>query len=125
VLIYKHIENLLNDLEDFNPISLNDIVRFVRMHNAFNSILMLIRNSYKSANYFLDQCYCLLENGCLISDIQLAGLLVIVADIDTEMYGILVSSTSDGASKYHWSKGMATSYLLHKEVNSATIRQSA
>lgn len=123
--ISEHLDNLLNDLEDFEPESLNDIVHFVRSHNRFSSALMLIRNSSKSARYFLQQCDCLIEEGCPISDVQLAGLLVIVAEIDSEMYNDLVSRASSGAGEYHWSKGMATSYLLHKEVNSETIRKSA
>jgi hypothetical protein len=125
VRISEHLDNLLDDLEGFHPTSLSDIVRFTKNHCAFGSALMLARNSAKSACYLLDQCNCLLEEGYPISDVQLAGLLVIVAEIDTKMYSTLVSRTSNGAGEYHWSKGMATSYLLHKEVTSATIRKSA
>jgi hypothetical protein len=125
VRISKHLDNLLDGLEDFDPISLSDIVRFAKSHGAFGSALMLARNSAKSARYLLDQCNCLLEDGCPISDLQLAGLLVIVAEIDSEMYSTLVSRVSCGAGEYHWSKGMATSYLLHKEVTCETIRKSA
>jgi hypothetical protein len=60
-----------------------------------------------------------------ISDIQLAGLLVIVADVDSDLYNELVSSTSDGVSDYHWSRAMAASYLIQKEVLGETIRKSA
>jgi hypothetical protein len=125
VRISEHLDNLLDALEDFEPVSLSDIVHFTKSHDAFSSALMLARNSVKSARYLLEQCNCLLEEGYPISDVQLAGLLVIVAEIDNEMYSVLVSRASSGAGEYHWSKGMATSYLLHKEVTSETIRKSA
>ena|SRR5271157_265761 len=113
-----HIDTLLNNLVTFQPESLSDIVRFVRGHSDFNAIVLMVRNSVRSSKVFLKKCQ------SAISDTELAGLLVIVAEIDQEMYSELVSRTSDGVGNYHWSQGMATSYLLQKVLNE-TIRKSA
>lgn len=119
------LDNLLDDLEDFEPATLTDIVRFVRVHEDLRAITMLIQNSKKSSTYFTQQCDCLIEEENSISDVQLAGLLVVAAEIEGEMYDELMSRASLGAGNYHWSQGMATSYLLHKEVTSERIRKSA
>jgi hypothetical protein len=119
------LNNLLIDLENFEPETLSGIVSFVRDHSDYSKITMLVRNSSKSAKALLNECLCLIAENNPISDIQLAGLLVIVADVDCELYTELVSSTSDGIGNYHWSRGMAASYLIHKEVRGETIRKSA
>lgn len=119
------LDSLLMDLENFEPDTLSSIVRFVRAHEDYNAITMLVRNTKRSAKHFLDQCSLLVAESNPISDIQLAGLLVIVADVDNSLYDELVSSTSNGVSEYHWSRAMATSYLIHREVLSETIRKSA
>jgi hypothetical protein len=113
-----HLDTLLDDLVDFQPNTLSDIVRFVRCHSDFNAIVMMVRNSERSSKSFLKQC-----QGAN-SDIELAGLLVIVAEIDHEMYDGLVSRASAGVGNYHWSQGVATTYLIQKVLNE-TIRKSA
>ena len=113
------INNLLIDLENFEPETLSGIVSFVRNHCDYSKITMLVRNSSKSAKTLLNECLCLIAENNPISDIQLAGLLVIVADVDCALYTELVSSTSDGIGNYHWSRGMAASYLLQKELKVA------
>jgi hypothetical protein len=119
------LNNLLIDLESFEPETLSGIVSFVRSHGDYSKITMMVRNSSKSAKNLLNECLCLIAENNPISDIQLAGLLVIVADVDCELYTELTSSASDGIGNYHWSRGMATSYLIQKEVLSETIRKSA
>jgi len=128
------LDGLLMDLENFEPDTLSSIVRFVRTHDDYNAITMLVRNTKRSARYLLNQCCLLIEEENPISDIQLAGLLVIVADVDGSLYDELcfdvsmrgnVSSTSDRIGEYHWSRAMAASYLIHREVLSETIRKSA
>lgn len=119
------LDVLLIDLENFEPDTLSSIVRFVRTHEDYNAITMLVRNVKRSARYLLNQCSLLIAENNPISDIQLAGLLVIVADVDSSLYDELVSSTSDGIGEYHWSRAMAASYLIHREVLSETIRKSA
>lgn len=119
------LNNLLLDLENLEPDTLSGIVFFVRSHSDYSRITMMVRNSSRSAKTLLNECLCLIAENNPISDIQLAGLLVIVADVDSELYRELVSSTSDGIGNYHWSRGMAASYLIHKEVLGETIRKSA
>ncbi len=122
------LDNLLEDLEGLSPKSLGQIVFFTKAHKHFIKICMLARNSASSARYLLNQCECLdAENE--ISDIQLAALIVIIGEIENQgthnIYDTLVSRTSKEAGKNYWSRGMATSYLLLKEVNSETVRKSA
>jgi hypothetical protein len=119
------LDNLIEDLESFEPNTLSDIVDFVRNYEDYSKITMLARNIVRFAKYLLNQCLMLVSEENPISDIQLAGLLVIVADVDSDLYNELVSSTSDGVSDYHWSRAMAASYLIHKEVLGETIRKSA
>jgi hypothetical protein len=115
------LDSLIEDLESFEPVTLTDIVTFVRNHEDYSKITMLARNSTRSAKYLLNQCLLLISEKNPISDVQLAGLLVIVADADSDLCNEMVSSTSNGASEYHWSRAMATSYLIRKEVLSETI----
>lgn len=119
------LDNLIEDLESFEPGTLTDIVTFVRNHEDYSKITMLARNSARFAKYLLNKCLLLISEENPISDIQLAGLLVIVADVDSDLYNELVSSTSNGVGDYHWSRAMAASYLIHKEVLGETIRKSA
>jgi len=135
--INSYLDCLLIDLENFEPETLSGIVCFVRKHGDYSTITMLARNSKRSAKYILNQCLLLIAEKNPISDIQLAGLLVIVADVDIDLYDELtltvarhpisrdVSSTSDELSNYHWSRAMAISSLLNKEVLGETIRKSA
>jgi hypothetical protein len=118
------IHNLLLDLESFKPETLTSIVDFVHSHKDYTKILFLVKNSNKSARIFLGICLNLIAYD-ILSDVRLAGLLVIVADVDSDLYVELVSSISNGVGNYHWSRAMAASYLIHKEVLSETIRKSA
>ena len=113
-----NLNKLLKDLVSFHPESLSDIARFVQNHSSFNAIVLMVRNSSRSSKAFLKQCQ------EISSDIELAGLLVIVAEIDHDMYSELVSRVSGGEGNYHWSRGMATSYLIQKVLHE-TIRKSA
>lgn len=126
--IAYHLENLIDDLDIFVPTTLSGVVSFVRAHEDFPQILLLVRNSKISSKYLYNQCVELLDEEDLNSDIVLAGLLVIVcnmeAEIDSDMYNELVSRVSKRESDHHWAKGIATSYLLN-EVLSEKIRKSA
>jgi hypothetical protein len=119
------LNRLIFDLESFEPETLSSIVFFVQSHSDYSKIAMLVRNSRRSAKVLLNECLGLIAENSPISDVQLAGLLVIVAVADNDLYSELVSSTSDGIGNYHWSRAMAASYLIHKEVLSETIRKSA
>jgi len=123
--IDTYLGNLLVDLESFEPDTLSGIVSFIRTHEDYSTIVMLVSNSKRSAKCLLDQCLLLISDNNSTSDIQLAGLLVIVADVDCDLYDEMVSSTSDGVSDYNWSRAMAASYLIQKEVLGETIRKSA
>ena len=118
------LDDLLFDLEDFEPQNLNDIVYFVREHECFKAITLLLSNSKKSFQYFIEQCHVLMDEDNIISDIQLAGLLVIVGEIDGEGHEGMVSRASQEPD-YYWSRTMAASYLLREEVISESLRQSA
>lgn len=126
--ISYHLENLIDDLDIFEPVSLSDLVGFTRSHEDFYQILLLVRNSRKSSKYLYNQCVELLDEEDLSSDIILAGLLVVVcnmdAEVDLEMYNELVSRVSEDESNHHWAKGIARSYLLN-EVLSEKICKSA
>jgi hypothetical protein len=132
--IVERLDNLLSDLEDFEPDSLSHLVRFVRDHSEFSAITMLARNLDRSAKFLLDQCE-FLKAGVMkrpdreLADIELAALVLIVSEIDststTDRFDNLLSSASKESGEYYWSRGMATSYLLHKEVTNEKIRQSA
>lgn len=121
------LDSIINDLDMFEPTTLSSIVRFVRSHDDFPSISILVRNSKKSSKIFYNQCISLLEEG-FESDVALAGLLIIVCNLDvemdSEMYNNLVSRVSGESLSYHWARGIATSYLLN-EVLSEKIRKSA
>lgn len=122
------LDDLLDDLAEFEPQSLGQIVWFTRNHKHFVKVCMLARNSSKSAQYLLDQYECL-DTEDDLSDLQLAALIVIIGEIENQksyhIYDKLVSRASNGAGNSKWSRGMATTYLLHKEVTSETVRKSA
>ena len=120
-----NIDNLLSDLEYFIPDTLSSIVNFVRSHNEYNSISMIARNLDRVAMYLLDRCLDIIDENDSRFDVRLAGLLVIVADLDSDLYKELVSSTLNGVSNYNWSRAMSASYLIHKEVLGETICKSA
>jgi hypothetical protein len=120
-----YLDNLLEDLEGYEVVTISEILPYIRQHSYYGAITMLIRNSERSAKYFLNQCLALLEECDPIADIQLAGLLVIAIDVDSDVYADMMSSISEGAGNYRWSRGMAISYLLQKEVWREKIRKSA
>ena len=111
-------------MESLRPKSLTEIVRFVHSHKETSTITLMIRNSKNSARYFFEQCDCLIDEANPISDLQLAGLLVILAEVGDDMQSGLMSRASAGAGQYRWSQSMAASYLL-QEVTSEKIRKSA
>lgn len=113
-----YTDNLLDDLEDLEPISLADIVRFVRAREDYPKIIMLLKNSKKSSRYFLGLCKRVLD------DVQLAGLLVLASDTGDDLYNELMSRASQG-DRYHWAMGIASGHLLHREVYSENVHQSA
>ena len=123
-----NIEKLLTDLSVFNTQTLSGIVFFVRYLRDHHRITMMVRNSVKSAKFLLDKCFDLLAEDDSISDVQLAGLLVIVADVELDLFSDLISvvgreasSTSKDLDRYHWSRGMVATYLIHKEVLNETV----
>ena len=85
------IDNILDDLEYFEPESLSDIVRLVRGHDDFASLSLLVKNTKSASEYLLDQCICLVEEDCLESDIQLAGMIVIIDEANTDIYKDLIA----------------------------------
>lgn len=132
--ITDRLNSLLLDLENFRPNSLSHLVRFVRGHSEFYAITMLASNVERSAQILYDHCE-LLKTGLIarldqeLADIELASLLVIAVEVDgvstINRFEKLLSSTSEESGEYYWSRGIAASYLLHKEVTNETIRQSA
>jgi hypothetical protein len=111
-----YISRLLGDLQTLEPESLSNIVRYVRNHITFTTITLLTRNTKSAANYILDQCLDLFDEKDPVSDIQLAGLMVVVADVYGDKYSDLVSRTSSATGNYYWASAMATSLIINKEV---------
>jgi hypothetical protein len=120
-----NLNNLLTDLESFKPDTLSSIVSFVRAHSDYSKITMMVRNSLRSVKILLKTCEILSLENSSISDIKLAGLLVIMADVNIRVCEELMSSASKGIGNSHWSRAMAASYLIRKEVLNETIRKSA
>lgn len=126
--IQSLLNTVLDDLDGFTPLSLGQIVDFTKNHANFLKICMYASNNIKSSQYLLNQCEELqVEDN--VSDLQLAVLIVIISSIVSpemqNMYDGLVSRASIATSKNNWSQGIATSYLLRKEVHSETIHQPA
>ena len=124
----NRISLLLKDLGDFTPDSLSSIVRLVRSHEEFGSVLFRIRNSNRSAKIFLNLCEGLMLAGTNKADIQLAGLLVLASELDSDMssdHSEFLSRASKLSSRYHWSSAMAITYMINREVLDETIRISA
>lgn len=132
----KMLELLLYDLENFNPDSLNEIIRFVRSNKNFGAITLWARNHKLSQSALYDECLFYnvrveVNKDPRLADLQLAALLLIVCDIEssliykTEKFNNLLSSVSGESDKFYWSRALATSYLLHKEVIRETICISA
>lgn len=132
--IIKPLDDLMSDLEDFEPDSLSHLVRFVRQHSEYSAITMLARNLDRSAKLLQHQCE-FLSRGVVsrpdaeTADIQFAALLLIVSDLastsNTDIFNEILSSASEASGEYYWARSMAISYLLHKEVTNEKIRQSA
>jgi len=120
-----NINNLLTDLESFKPETLSSIVSFVRAHSDYSKITMMVRNSLRSVKVLLKTCENLSLEDNSVSDIKLAGLLVIMADANIGVCEELMSSASKGIGNSHWSRAMAASYLIHQKVLNETVRKSA
>jgi len=134
VRIEQYLDDLLDDLEELKPRCLSDICHFVKSHKRFVPITMMARNVDRSGLYLHDLGVCFtqairIRPDAEMTDIQLAALLCLVGEVHgghhARRYDALVSSTSKETGKFHWSRAMATSYLLFKEVASEKIRQSA
>jgi hypothetical protein len=121
----SYLNNLLLDLDSFIPASLTNIVDFVRNNVNYNKIVIFLQNSSKSKNILIDELCFLINENNPASDVQLAGLFVVIADVDYILFKNVVSSSSGGLDNYKWSSAMTASYLIHQEVLSETIRQSA
>jgi len=128
------LDNLLSDLEEFEPNSLSDLARFVKKHEDHGRIMMLARNVDRSADYLYEQCVFSYQGvrtriDSDLADVEFAALLYTIAELDhtatTDRYQKLLSSASRESREYYWSRAMATSYLFQKEVSSEKIRQSA
>lgn len=121
----SYLNSLLIDLESFVPISITGIVDCVRNNVNYNKIVIFLRNSSKSQQVLIDELYFLINENNPASDVQLAGLFVVIADVDYILFKNVVSSSSGGLGNYKWASAMTASYLIHQEVLSETIRQSA
>jgi len=113
--IENPIKSLLIELEKVIPSSLGDIIDVINKNENINKIIMFINNNKSSKKYF-DNVFkqLLLDDPDEVSDIQLAGLLVIMSKINENNYVELVSSISCNES-LKWARTMANSFLL-KEI---------
>ena len=114
--VSEPLDNILEDLEDLDPLSLTDIVRFVRAHEEYPKIILLLKNSKKASRYFLGLCK------RVINDVPLAGLLVIASDTGDDLYNELMSRASQSVT-YHWTIGIASGHFLREAHE--TIHKSA
>jgi hypothetical protein len=117
--IERYLNNLLFDISNFTPDTLTSIVSVVRDHADYGTIIMLSRNSKRSANCVINKCFELVSVNDSLMDVRMAGLLVIVADSNINQDLEWLSSLSEQMDKYKWSRAMATSYLLQKELKVA------
>lgn len=108
IKISQLINSLLVDLSNLKSDNLSEIVRFVILHKSFKQLL-LINNNVKSSKEILSNIY----NSFLInefkSDIQLAGLIVLIAKLDASILKEIEIKTD-------LSRAMLTSFLIEKEV---------
>lgn len=132
--ISLYLDDLLEDLEEFRPGSLSDICRFVKGYEHYKPIIMLASNSDRSSLYLYGLGICLIQGVCSrsdwdIADVQLAAVLVLIGETygshHVDRYDKLLSSASLESGRYHWSRAMAASYLLHREVTNERLCQSA
>jgi hypothetical protein len=114
--IERYLNNLLFDISNFTPDTLSSIVSVVREHEDYGTIIMLSRNSKRSTNCVINKCFELMSGNDSLIDVRLAGLLVIMADSKIDQDPEWVSSFSELMDKYKWSRAMAASYLIHKEM---------
>jgi hypothetical protein len=113
--IERYLNNFLFDISNFIPDTLSSIVSVVREHADYGAIIMLSRNSKRSANCVINKCFELRSENDPLIDVRLAGLLVIVADSKIDQDPEWLSSVSEKMVKYKWSRAMAASYMIHKE----------
>lgn len=110
--IENPIKSLLIELEKVIPSSLGDIIDVINKNENINKIIMFINNHKNSKKYF-DNVFeqLLLDDPDDVSDIQLAGLLVIMSRINENNYVELVSAISCNEN-LKWARTMANSFLL-------------
>ena len=123
--IERYLNNLLFDISNFTPDTLSSIVSVVREHADYGTIIMLARNSKRSANCVINKCFELRSENDSLIDVRLAGLLVIMADSKIDQDPEWLSSVSERMDKYKWSCAMAASYLIHKEMFDEKFYKSA
>lgn len=123
--IERYLNNFLFDISNFTPDTLSSIVSIVREHADYGTIIMLSRNSQRSANCVINKCFELVSVNDLLMDVRMAGLLVIVADSKIDQDPEWLSSVSGMMDKYKWSRAMAASYLIHKEMFDEKFYKSA
>ena len=119
--IDRFLNNFLFDISRFEPDTLSSIVSFVRAHSDYNKITMLARNSKKSEECILNRCELLIAENIPLVDVRLAGLFVIMADLNSDLSQEWVSRVSEAMDEYRWSRAMAASYIIYKEILDETI----
>lgn len=117
--ITRDINKILDDVLNFEPVTITGMVNFVRNHDKYKSIILLINNSNAAIRYLVDQCLTLISYNNIVDDLKISVLLVILADINHPLEFVKQSLLVD--SVYHWSRALAASSLVNREVFSETI----
>jgi hypothetical protein len=118
-----YLKQLFFDIDDFVPDTLSSVIRYVQSHKNYNPIIIWAINSDIFALYLVETYHAMSNDPEW--DLQVAALLVILANANCEVFLNEVSRAAYAKRIGRWSTPMAAGYLLSREVTNETIRFTA
>jgi len=112
--IHPLLTQLIKDAEDLLPISLNDIISFVKKHDNYKKIILWAKNSTKAQKYLVStfQHHLFQEQ-----DLQLAIIFTILTLSDSQLFIPTTSSFPNKLSNFPWTNALASSNNLKRELD--------
>lgn len=117
-LVYE----LVSDVDSSSYVGVTELIRRVRFHKNYNSILLLLKNSKKSV-MCLSDLYDKILNGFSVDrfneriDKLIAMLFVLVKDSENTDCTDIISSMVSLSRKCCWTKAVVAGYSIQEGLN--------
>lgn len=117
------LNKIIDDSTDFLPVSLNDIISFVKKHENYKKTILWAKNSINAQKYLISkfQHHLFQEQ-----DIQLSIIFSILILSESPSFIPTTSSFPNKLSNFPWTNALASSNQLKKEIdNENSLRKPA